>query len=63
VAILLLLQAAFGSMRLAALTFLLLPMALVGGVLAVWLTAACCRWARWSGSSPCSASLRATASS
>jgi len=38
VAILLLLQAAFGSMRLAALTFLLLPMALVGGVLAVWLT-------------------------
>ena len=35
-AILLLLQAAFGSFRLAALTFLLLPMALVGGVLAVW---------------------------
>ena len=32
-----LLQAAFGSLRLAALTFLLLPMALVGGVLAVWL--------------------------
>src|SRR6185312_7373268 len=30
--------AAFGSMRLAALTFLLLPMALVGGVLAVWFT-------------------------
>jgi CzcA family heavy metal efflux pump len=37
VAILLLLQAAFGSFRLAALTFLLLPMALVGGVLAVYL--------------------------
>ena len=36
-AILLLLQAAFGSLRLAILTFLLLPMALVGGVLAVWL--------------------------
>jgi CzcA family heavy metal efflux pump len=35
VAIFLLLQAAFGSLRLAALTFLLLPMALVGGVLAV----------------------------
>jgi Cu/Ag efflux pump CusA len=37
IAILLLLHAAFGSMRLAILTFLLLPMALVGGVLAVWL--------------------------
>jgi CzcA family heavy metal efflux pump len=37
VAILLLLHAAFGSFRLALLTFLLLPMALVGGVLAVWL--------------------------
>jgi CzcA family heavy metal efflux pump len=37
VAIFLLLQAAFGSLRLALLTFLLLPMALVGGVLAVWL--------------------------
>jgi CzcA family heavy metal efflux pump len=36
VAILLLLQAAFGSFRPALLTFLLLPMALVGGVLAVW---------------------------
>jgi Cu/Ag efflux pump CusA len=35
IAIFLLLQAAFGSLRLAALTFLLLPMALVGGVLAV----------------------------
>jgi len=35
VVIFLLLQAAFGSVRLAALTFLLLPMALVGGVLAV----------------------------
>ncbi len=35
IVILLLLQAAFGSFRLAALTFLLLPMALVGGVLAV----------------------------
>ena len=34
-AILLLLQAAFGSMRLTLLVFLLLPMALVGGVLAV----------------------------
>jgi CzcA family heavy metal efflux pump len=37
IAIFLLLQAAFGSLRLAALTFILLPMALVGGVLAVWL--------------------------
>ena len=37
VAIFLLLHAAFGSLRLAILTFLLLPMALVGGVLAVWL--------------------------
>ena len=37
IAIFLLLQAAFGSVRLAALTSLLLPMALVGGVLAVWL--------------------------
>jgi CzcA family heavy metal efflux pump len=35
--IFLLLQAAFSSLRLAALTFVLLPMALVGGVLAVWL--------------------------
>jgi CzcA family heavy metal efflux pump len=35
VAILLLLQAAFGSLRLAVLSFLLLPTALVGGVLAV----------------------------
>ena len=37
VAILLLLQASFGSFRLAVLLFLTLPMALVGGVLAVWL--------------------------
>jgi CzcA family heavy metal efflux pump len=37
IAIFLLLQAAFSSLRLATLTFLLLPMALVGGVLAVWL--------------------------
>jgi CzcA family heavy metal efflux pump len=37
IAILLLLHAAFGSLRLALLTFLLLPMALVGGALAVWL--------------------------
>ena len=37
IAIFLLLHAAFGSLRLALLTFLLLPMALVGGVLAVWL--------------------------
>ena len=35
IAIFLLLQAAFGSVRLAALTFVLLPTALVGGVLAV----------------------------
>ncbi len=35
IAILLLLQAVFGSLRLAVLSFLLLPMALVGGVLAV----------------------------
>jgi CzcA family heavy metal efflux pump len=35
IAIFLLLHAAFGSLRLATLTFLLLPMALVGGVLAV----------------------------
>jgi CzcA family heavy metal efflux pump len=37
IAILLLLQAAFGSFRLAALSLLTLPMALVGGVLAAWL--------------------------
>jgi CzcA family heavy metal efflux pump len=37
-AILLLLQAAFASFRLALLTYLLLPMALVGGALAVWLS-------------------------
>jgi Cu/Ag efflux pump CusA len=37
IAIFLLLQAAFGSLRLAALTFVLLPTAVVGGVLAVWL--------------------------
>jgi len=37
IAILFLLQASFGSMRLALLLFLTLPMALVGGVLAVWL--------------------------
>ena len=37
VAVLLLLHAAFASFRLALLTFLLLPMALVGGVLAVYL--------------------------
>ena len=36
--ILLLLQAAFGSTRLALLAFLTLPSALVGGVLAAWLT-------------------------
>jgi CzcA family heavy metal efflux pump len=38
IAIFLLLQAAFGSLRLAALFFLTLPMALVGGVLAVFVT-------------------------
>jgi CzcA family heavy metal efflux pump len=37
IVIFLLLQAAFGSLRLAVLTFLLLPMALVGGILAVWM--------------------------
>jgi CzcA family heavy metal efflux pump len=37
IAIFLLLQTALGTARLAALTFVLLPMALVGGVLAVWL--------------------------
>jgi CzcA family heavy metal efflux pump len=36
IAIFLLLHAALGNLRLAVLTFLLLPMALVGGVLAVW---------------------------
>ena len=35
--VVLLLQAAFASLRLALLTFLLLPMALAGGVLAAWL--------------------------
>jgi Cu/Ag efflux pump CusA len=35
--IFLLLQASFGSLRLAALLFLTLPMALVGGVLAAWM--------------------------
>ena len=39
IAILLLLQAAFRSFRVALLTFLLPPMALVGGALAVWLSA------------------------
>jgi len=38
VAILLLLHTAYRSLRLALLTFILLPMALVGGALAVWLT-------------------------
>jgi CzcA family heavy metal efflux pump len=38
IVIFLLLQAVFSSVRLAALTFLTLPMALVGGVLAAWLT-------------------------
>jgi CzcA family heavy metal efflux pump len=37
IAIFLLLQASFASMRLAVLSFLTLPMALVGGVLAVWI--------------------------
>jgi len=37
IVIFLLLHAAFGSLRLAILCFLVLPMALVGGVLAVWL--------------------------
>jgi CzcA family heavy metal efflux pump len=37
ITILLLLQAAFGSFRLAALSLLTLPMALVGGVLAAWI--------------------------
>ncbi len=36
--ILLLLHAAYGSFRLALLTFVLLPMALVGGALAVWIS-------------------------
>jgi len=36
-AILFLLQASFGSLRLALLLFLTLPMALVGGILAVWM--------------------------
>jgi Cu/Ag efflux pump CusA len=39
-AILLLLQASFRRWRLAALTFLTLPMALVGGVLAAWISGA-----------------------
>ncbi len=38
IGILLLLQAAFGSWRLAAFAFLTLPSALVGGVIAAWLT-------------------------
>ncbi|WP_198035273.1 efflux RND transporter permease subunit [Streptacidiphilus rugosus] len=37
VAIMLLLQLAFGSWRLAALLFITLPMALVGGLIAIWL--------------------------
>jgi CzcA family heavy metal efflux pump len=37
IAVFLLLQASFGSFRLATLSFLTLPMALVGGVLAAWL--------------------------
>src|SRR5207247_5936005 len=38
IGIFLLLQAAFGSLRLATMFFLTLPMALVGGVLAAWLS-------------------------
>src|SRR5262249_37315635 len=38
VAVFLLLQASFGSFRLAALSFFTLPMALVGGVLAAWIS-------------------------
>jgi CzcA family heavy metal efflux pump len=37
IAVFLLLQASFGSFRLAALSFFTLPMALVGGILAAWL--------------------------
>jgi CzcA family heavy metal efflux pump len=38
IAIFLLLQASYGSFRLATLSFLTLPMALVGGVIAAWMT-------------------------
>jgi CzcA family heavy metal efflux pump len=38
IAVFLLLQASFGSFRLAALSFFTLPMALVGGVLAAWIS-------------------------
>ena len=63
IGIFLLLQASFGSWRLATLSFLTLPMALVGGVLAAYRSAAASsRSARWSASSRCSGSPRATAS-
>ena len=61
-AIFLLLQASFGSWRLATLVFLTLPMALVGGVLAASSPAASSRSARSSASSRCWGSPRATAS-
>ena len=48
--IFLLLVISFRSPRLAVLSFVTLPMALVGGALAVWWPAAgSSRWARWSG--------------
>ena len=63
IGIFLLLQAAFGSLRVALMFFLTLPMALVGGVLAASLfSAGCFRSARSSGSWPCSGSPRATGS-
>ncbi len=49
--ILLLLQTSFRSWRLAFLSLLTLPIALVGGVMAAYIPAGSCRWDRWSGSS------------
>ena len=60
--ILMLLWLAFGERGRLSLVLLNLPFALVGGVLAVFATGACCHLARWSGSSRSSASPPATPS-
>ena len=62
VATLLLLHIAFGSFRPALLTFVLLPMALVGGAIAVWMSGRVLSLDRWSASSQSSGSLHATGS-
>jgi Cu/Ag efflux pump CusA len=62
IAIFLLLQASFGSFRLATLSFLTLPMALVGGVLAAWIGGGILSLGSLVGFYTCSGSPRATAS-